>query len=237
MTSMTQRIAAMHYVADAKQVEALAHELYASQSNVRSADGTYLKILIVAVQGALDPKRRKDARVQRKALEEINEPFYAAVLRGITSVDIAPDPTLEKNEQARRAIERNRRSTFARSSKSTLAAFIMGGGDVRTLDVMTASKGALRAAVDKGRGAAALLALTVERSSGAILRVVSTEAATNPEAARTRLEGVIEQLQAALDDMPDAGRQRKPTTKPAVVAMNGFQRHRVYPAPAMQMSA
>lgn len=204
--SIVTQLAAAHFVADAAQVEALAHELYNTQGAMRAADGTYLKVLIVACQGQLGkPPRRKaaDVTAQLGVLEKVNEVFYAAVLRGVSTPEVQPDPTLDKTENSRRSVERNRRSTFARSVKSTLAGFINAGGDLRVLEAAATTKAMLRAFVDQGRDLTQRGNAMVARASRAILEVVREEATQDLDAARERLEGLIESLQEALDALPE----------------------------------
>lgn len=239
MRNLIQTIAAAHFVADAKQVEALAHEHYTSNATMRGADGTYLKVLIVACQmtlGATTTAGRRRAHVDAKAhlavLERAHEPFYAAVLRGITTPDIANDPTLERDEAARRAVERNRRSTFARSAKATLAAYVNAGGDMRGLDVTTVSKQALRSFVDKGRSAVELVERAVMRSQRALLRIVSEQAETDPDGARERLEGIIEMLQTALEELPGETADAQGASTTTLVQARGHPRSAVHSGPA-----
>lgn len=235
MRNLIQTIAAANFVADAKQVEALAHEHYTANAGMRSADGTYLKVVIVACQRDLGVRPKGRARVDSKAqlsvLENVHAPFYEAVLRGVTTSDIAADTGLDKDESARRAVERNRRSTFARSSKSTLVSYINAGGDLRTIDAVTTSKVQLRNFIDQGRSAADIVERTLLRSQRAILRIVSREAEEAPDAARTRLEGIIEMLQTALDELPTADTHGTTT----IVASRGVPRSAVHQAPAQHM--
>jgi len=133
-------------------------------------------------------------------LADVDKRFYAAVLRGVTTEDIAIEEGLDADEQRRRSLERNRRSAFARSAKSTVSAFITGGGDVRALDPNTVSKAALRKAVaapeptDKA-------ARQIATAKGALLRAITRRARGDPEAARAEVEGLMDELQKVLDEL------------------------------------
>jgi hypothetical protein len=107
------------------------------------------------------------------------------------------DPT----EAMRRNRERTRRATFARSAKSTLAAWVREGGDIRALNVATVTKGELRAAINAAKAEKGVTESTrIVKAQDAILAAVARE---GPEAAREHLENVIEALSKALDELPD----------------------------------
>lgn len=231
-----QRITAAHFVANVQQIEALAHEWYTGAAAVRALDGTYLRVLLVGVQAEVGPRTRRkpDAQAQGEAIEKVNEPFYAAVLRGVTTADIAPDLTLEQAEQTRRSIERNRRSTFARSAKSTLSAFVKAGGDLRTLTPADTTKGNLRAfingaTVQEARDTAALV-----RAQKSILRIVAREADEDVDAAHAHLQGVIDMLTEALEGLGEPATVTQ-THAGTTTILAGRNRANVHQAPAQHM--
>lgn len=180
-----------------KQIEALAAERLTADQ----ADGTYLRALIVGAQAKIGTKRGK--RGALAALNDVATAYYAAVLRGVTTPDIAITDGLGSDESQRRVHERNRRATFARSAKSTIVAWVREGGDLKALDADTVTKTELRVSVAASRTKPGV---AVERAQAAILKAVAHE---SPEAARTRLEAVMEALQAALDDLPEAPSTRR----------------------------
>jgi hypothetical protein len=151
MTTILTKLEHGHYVMTEAQVESLALERYNNAAVVLRADSTYLKGLVVAAQAKLGNGRKTrvkiNAEAQHTVLNEVHERFYAAVLRGVTTHDVASDDALDSKEKQRRSLERNRRSAFARSAKSTLSAYITAGGDLRTLDVEAVTKAALRKAI------------------------------------------------------------------------------------------
>lgn len=196
-----------------QRVELLARERVTSAALVSDADGTYLSLVIDAMQAQLGKTRRGkiNSVQQAQVLAEVDKRFYAAVLRGVTTPDIAIEEGLEASEQRIRSLERNRRSAFARSTKSTVSAFIVGGGDIRVLDPKTVSKAALRKAIappeptDRG-------ARQISNTKGAFLRAVARRARGDPEAARIEVEGLIEELQKVLDNLEDTSEKHETTT-------------------------
>lgn len=192
------------YALTESQIETLAAERNQSLAAMESFDGTYLRVLVTGVQAKLGAKRgRPNLEAQTAALELIAVPYYAAVLRGVTTADIALDPSLEAAEVSRRTRERNRRAIFARSAKSTLVAWMRAGGDLRAIDPATVTKAELRKAIaatepDREGVPASHRVLEAQRL---ILAAVARE---GPEEAREHLEAVIEALQQAIEELPPA---------------------------------
>lgn len=187
------------------QVETLARSRCENASHVLDADGTYLSYLIDAMQSKLGrvarSVRKNNLEVQRGVLAEVHEQFYAAVLRGVTTEDVAYEEGLDSTEQRRRSLERNSRSAFARTTKSTVLRFIEGGGDIRTLDPKTVSKVALRKAVEPTPAITDRIGRQIDNAKGALLRAVNRRARGDPEAAREELEHLMEDLQKMLDEL------------------------------------
>lgn len=200
MSTIQQIIAKAHFVATEAQVEQLAAAQWACAKGTEEHNATYLKILVAGAQARTGTTKRGRAPTkdsQLAVLKEVNGLFYAAVLRGLVGVDptIAPDDSLEQREKSLRALERNRRSTFARTSYRELVGFVERGGDLRTLDVEAVTKSSLRA-FGKPAEPVDRTARTLERSQGAILRAINRMARGDPEEALEALEGVLEALQA-----------------------------------------
>lgn len=203
-----------NYVAADSQIETLANARYASGLQMTGIDGTYLRILVAAVKTRLGPKtrRRPSVDAQRQAVEEVNVRFYAAVLRGVTTADVVPDPTALEEEQHRRALERNRRSTFARSAKATLLAFVGAGGDIRSLTPKGVTKSSLRAYVAGKTTFEVTAEVALGRAQEAVLRLIREEATEHPDAARERLGAMIEALVEELEALPPGA---APVIRPA----------------------
>lgn len=197
-----QTIKRAHYVATPAQVQLLAAAHWNVAVQLEGANSTYLRVVLVGAQAQLGQKRGRqpNAAAQMAVLEKVHATFYAAVLAGVTTEDIAKEDGLEPQESSRRALERNRRSTFARSSKTALANYAKAGGDLRALVVEEVTKASLRAALapppPEDRTARQLAT-----AQGAILRAVERRARGDPDGARGMLEAVVARLQAALEAM------------------------------------
>jgi hypothetical protein len=213
-----ERIERNNYVATEQQIETAASERYVSDTAVRRTDQTYLRVIIVGCQAELGPAVARGRRrtpppatkeAQTAVLERVHAKYYAAVLRGITTPDVAPEEGLDDAERQRRTLERNRRSTFARSAKATLLRYVENGGDMRTLDVKEATKFSLRKAVappestDRNER-------QIARAEGMLIRALRRTARTNPEMAADQLERLLEEFQRELDAMTGEG-QPEPT--------------------------
>lgn len=203
------RIAAHPGKVTETQIEQLALAMHTAGDETRRGDVTYFRVLLVACQGKLGkrgPGRRptQDAEAQLSVLEATHERFYAAVLRGVTTPDVAAEEGLATDERQRRMLERNRRSGFARSAVATLRAFATAGGDLRGLDPVTVSKSAVRAALalpeptDK-------VARQISRSEGSLMRSIRRQARASPEEARGTVERLMDDLQKLLDGLTDEG--------------------------------
>jgi len=189
------------------QVESLARDIASAQEVTSGGRTTYLRVLVTGVQATLGKVKRGRvlvAETQLSVLEDVASRYYAAVLRGVTSADVEALTGLEQAELTRRSIERNRRSTFARTAKSVLAGWIKAGGDMRSLDANEVTRDPLAAEVRKARGVSSV-AYSLERHTKAIARLVTAEAAEDPGKARADIEAAIEALQNVLDDLSPSG--------------------------------
>lgn len=193
-----------HYVATEAQVETLAASHWNVAIQLEGSNSTYLRVVLVGAQAELGSKRGRQPKSQAQlaVLEKVHERFYAAVLRGVTTDDIAKEDGLEPAESSRRALERNRRSTFARSSKTALANYARAGGDLRGLEPEEVTKASLRAAMAPPPPTDRT-ARQLANAQGAILRAVTRRARGDPDGARGMLEAVVTKLQAALEAMED----------------------------------
>ena len=200
--SLIERIESSNYSATEQQVEHLAAAHQGSAIEVAKVDGTYLRVFISGVQALIGttkpgPGRRKKLSKdsQEEAVEKIHTLYYAAVLRGVTTPDIAADPALGPAESTRRSLERNKRSNFARSVKSTVLAFVWAGEDLRGVDVHTVSKRSLRAAISPPESGNKFIR-RVDRARVGLVRGLERLAAKDVEMTRGILEHVLAELQA-----------------------------------------
>lgn len=194
MSTIDQIIAKAHYVATDPQVEQLAARHWENASATEVANATFLRITVARVHSLVGTTRRKlPEQSALEALENAYLPLYEAVLRGVVTTDIADNPKLERRERQLRALERNRRSAFARSTKATLVAYVKAGGDVRTLDVDTVTKGALRKFVADEREPTTPLE-RFQRARAQMLKALIDMAKENPAQAGTALDEALREL-------------------------------------------
>ena len=198
---VTQKIEKSHYRATEQQIEQLAKDHNTMTTAGVRITGIYLRALIAASQAKLGPKGRgrapgKDAQLH--ALAVANEKFYAAVLRGVTTPEIAAVEGLAPVERTRRALERNRRSNFARTAAGSLTRFAERGGDLRGLDLKTVTKRELDEALQPP--GVALEPST--RYQGALLKAIERRARGDPEGARQVAESAIAALRHLLILIP-----------------------------------
>ncbi len=157
-----QDIAVKHnYLLTVAQVAELAREYVTAQQSVSSiGQATYLRVEIAGTIKELGAEPRQRSRKgdmgklseeekarQLAALEAVHSRYYAAILEAVIEDGIKDHPRLGKEERARRSLERNRRTNYARSAKSTIAAYIRAGFDITTLVVASVTKRSLYEAV------------------------------------------------------------------------------------------
>ena len=216
ITSVLDQIREANYQATEEDIEKLA-ALHSDVSNTQGqTDGSYLKILLAGCQAVLGKGRKKfpDLKAaQHEVLDKTNNRYYEAVLRGVITEDIAITEGLDENEKRLRRVEQLRRATFARSAKSTLAAFVEAGGDMRMLDVVATSKGSLRKFVSESQGVPSW-EKDVSSKRTKIEAICRRLAETNPGQAREILESVLSHLQDVLDSI--TGTTRRDTEKVVV---------------------
>lgn len=228
MSNLIQTIEKAKFVATPEQIEHLARESAKSDSVVETTRGTYLKVLLTAMQSQLgqgprlrNPRstrvlkpRMTDATIAAHitVLDKVSEPFYAAVLKGVTTSEVEDDKELPAKERNARASERNRRTTFARTSKATISAYIRAGGDVRDLVAAQASKASLRAFVEKK---IPRLKLTLEAR---LVLAYEKLAVAEPVETVSKLHTLIENLQTVLYKLEPKERRA-----------NAIERHRLLP--------
>jgi hypothetical protein len=173
--NVIERIVSHGFVATDADVQQLAAQVVAG----KTADSTYLKVLIVAVQSA----KAKRGQSQLGHFELIAERMYQLVLEGVGGAEVPKE-------------EVNRRATFARTSASALRKWIKGGGDIKTLDPITTTKRSLAPVRPKLPGDR--LTRAIRAHSDALLASVQKMEAKDPNKAERVLNELIESLQAEL---------------------------------------
>lgn len=140
----TYDIAKHGYLVNEAALTELARKYAEGVDATEGVRATYLQILVAHAKQELGKPKAVSLEQQLNAIEETHGKLYAIILDAITSPDIAPDDELDKEESQRRSRERNRRSTFARTSKSTLRRWVEAGGKLASLDPATVTKESLR---------------------------------------------------------------------------------------------
>lgn len=215
-----------NYLATAEDVATLATSNLEAQQMIGRVHGCYFRILLARTQHAICGKptlraREKaekmtpeDTEAHLKAFETQHAELYAAVLNAVRSADTESRKNLETDEQNRRALERNRRTNFARSAASVLRTYIKRGGNVLRLAVPHATKSAVAAMTppaEDAEPAEGRSERTVTRAAARIVAAVQSMAAEDKE-------GAVDVLRKALGLI--AGTMQslgiRSTTKPAV---------------------
>lgn len=207
-------LAVSKYVAKADQVGALAKAYVERQKELAAIGGTYLKVLIASTLHALgEPVRTENHRGkapklddkerdrQRSTFEDIQSAFYQAVLNAVITEDLKDNEQLPKAERGALALERNRRTNFARSAASTVRGYLKSGGDLRLVNVSTVTKGYLQdatAAKTPRVSESVALGSRVEAVGKRAVRLIEQLAEQDEGAARHRLESMISQLASLL---------------------------------------
>jgi hypothetical protein len=126
------------YIATDQDIETIAERFLTAQEGQSQASLSYLQFLVGTTQEEL-----KTGLSAIDALAQVSARFYAVVLRKAITAEIADSPALPDGERKARARERNRKTNWARSNKSTLLAWLRQGNDIRTLDPAKVTKASL----------------------------------------------------------------------------------------------
>jgi hypothetical protein len=185
------------YLATDEQLAAIAQEYAVGLGAITGVRLNYLRILVAHSKRAAGQKAKKMTSTQtRKVVQEVHDKLYAVVLAAITTPDIAPDDSASDRDRARRTIERNRRSNFARTAKHALDTFVDAGGKLSALNPATVTKESLRPR-DRtdDRGSPGRLVRSAERTSERMVKLVTRLAAENKAAARKLVNALIAELE------------------------------------------
>lgn len=232
MIKIEDKIEKAHYVASDHDVELLAAAHLATSEATKRADGSYLRILVAALQAQFNgvrSRRKPDAEAHSAFLAETHSRLYVWILKGITTPEVADDEKLSPDDRRIRGMLRQARAGFARSAASTLQMFIRAGGDVRTLDVDTVSKTALRtwarAANPDAKPRTDFILAGLKRIERAAVALM----AEDPDEARATVEECMGRLQRVLDELGP------PATQPQHTITQTLRQRPVHtrqPAPA-----
>lgn len=202
------------YVLKPEQVGELARVYVEHQKELAAIGGSYFRVLIASTLAELgekvklEPHRGKAPKYdeaektrQLAAFEKTQTAFYNAVLDAVVSDDIKDDEQKPKAERSANALERNRRTNFARSAASTVRGYIKVGADLRVLNVATITKGQLQdiaSARSPRKPEGVALGARVESLGKRSVRLIEQLAKVDEGAARHRLEALVATLASLL---------------------------------------
>lgn len=213
-----------HFIASADEIEKLAGMRFDSQAQADRAQGTYLRVLVAATQKAIQGRptlrtRRKGrgngtlsaaAQTQQlEAFEATNALYYAAVIRGSVTPEVADSESLKSEERRERSLARNRRTNYARTTALAIRNYLRAGLDLTVLVVPAVTKGSLVAAAADG-GAPADPTLKAQRAVTRLLSQIAAVGETKAGAAREILHTAMAKSAELYEKLGG-----KATTKPA----------------------
>lgn len=151
-TNVENGLASKHYLASPDEVATLARSYVDSSGRVGHVRASYLRVLVAHAKALLidavgGPRRvaRATVEAQQEALRDADARLYAIVQEAVIGRELALTDDLPTDERRKRVLERNRRTNFARTAKTTLARFIDRGGNLATVNPDTATKTQLTA--------------------------------------------------------------------------------------------
>jgi hypothetical protein len=193
--SLIENIAKSQFVATPAQVEQLAAQQHTNASLANLAGGTYLRVLIANTINAVGRKARKHPSITvLDALDKVHEELYAAVQRGVTTMDMK---SLDEAEQAR---ELNRRCAFARTAKSTIRTYVRSGGDLWKLTIGEVSKQFLYRAFQPPEPADRTERMLL-RAQSKLVKSLRREMKVNAEAAEEHIGTLMDELAGMLREI------------------------------------
>lgn len=132
------------YLVSDDTVAKMAKDFAQANQQTGQVRGAYLRVLVAYSKDGWASAKRASTEQQLDAVNKAHSRLYAIVLDAVTTPDITPIDGLSKEDRTARTLERNRRSIFARSAKSTLVGYIKSGGRLGNLDPTTVTKEWLR---------------------------------------------------------------------------------------------
>lgn len=126
----------------AAEIRALARQSVEGRQAIATARGAYLRALVETTQAEIGGKA--DQAAQLGALKTVHRKFYPVVQEATTTPDIVHSNKSPPGERKRRALERNRRTNFARSAYGTIRRWLRASGnDLMRLDAQKVTKSQL----------------------------------------------------------------------------------------------
>lgn len=182
------------YIATVDDIRKLVRQGVNAEQGLASTRGLYFRTLIGTCQAELGADTD-----QLKALKALHKRFYPVVLEAVTTPDIAAANHIAPEEKRRRALERNRRSNFARSAMGTIRRWLqVSGHDLRTLKPAKASKAQLEADTPKKAGSRKMVPEKAQERVRVVLERMLTMtralADAAPEVARETLNEALNRI-------------------------------------------
>lgn len=193
-----QTLAKSGYIASDATLKTLAQNYVSGSDAADEVRGVYLKVLVAhSLREAqnLSNKRITQADAQG-AVAAAHALLYAIILDAVTTPDVAADDGVDKDERRRRSKERNRRTTFARTAKSTLLGFVKAGGRLATLEPATVTKEQLRTFAQQARQGPKAVVDQIKAARSRLEKLLATLKETDPEAAQEEVDTTGTTLQA-----------------------------------------
>lgn len=187
-------IAKHGYIVNEAALSELARRYADGIAATEGVRATYLQVLVAHTKQELGRAAASASSEQQlAAIDSVHSGLYSIILDAITTEDIAADDSLEKAESKRRSRERNRRTTFARTSKSVLAHWVRAGGKIHTLDPAKVTKEALRVQASPTEESVDSI---VQKAEGTLERAVRVLVVQDAEAAQELVNEITQRLQA-----------------------------------------
>lgn len=200
MPTVKTNLSKTRYLASDATVLAIARRYAEGVDATEEVRGTFLRILVAHSKRELETQgvKRATTELALAAVQRAHDALYALVLKAITTEDIAPDEDADAEETRRRTRERNRRSTFARTSKATLMRAIEGGARLAAMDPSTVTKEELMTRYGKVRAGPGTTLERINRLQTTLESEMRELAQADPDAAAKAVQELQKALRAIL---------------------------------------
>lgn len=179
----------------------LAQEYASGVEATEGVRGTYLRILVAHSKRELETRgvKRATTDIALAAVQAAHDQLYPVILKAITTPDVAPDKNVADDEMRRRTQERNRRSNFARTSKTALVNAIKAGERLAALDPATVTKEMLMARYAQVRAGPGTPQERITRLWDSVKAQLTELAKEDVDAAREQIRDLEMSLQAVIE--------------------------------------
>ncbi len=197
------------YIATEHDIEVITQDAMDATAQAQGVRQTYLRVLVASTKATLGMEERMrrgrvplqlnevEMKRQLEAMEATHERFYTIIQRTVEKVPLRED----ERGRERKAVYAAR-GTFARSSKSTLRAWISSGNSLESLVPSKVTKYALTAEVVKSRSPQQARAPSERYLHGVAAKILERVSAAKDQAAKIRLlETVLNDLVAGLTEL------------------------------------